>query len=112
MNTRKSKAGNKQMTGRNFDALPAAERERIFQELDNLSEADFKKWKPLSTRERKSHFQPPKNKGGRPKLGKGTRIISVSVEKDLLKHINAFAKARNMKRSELIVQSVREKIGA
>ena len=40
---------------------------------------------------------------GRAKLGKnGTKIVSVTVECDLLKQADAYAKARRMKRSELV----------
>lgn len=53
-----------------------------------------------------------KNLGGRPCLGKhGARIVSVTVEKTLFKRADAYAKANELKRSELFALSVAEKIG-
>jgi len=54
-----------------------------------------------------------KNWPAGPKLGKhGTRIVSVTVEKSLLKRADAYAKANGIKRSELFARSLSEKIGA
>ena len=47
---------------------------------------------------------------GRPRLGKGTRIVSVTVEVDLLKKADAFAATRGLKRSELFTQALRKKV--
>jgi len=103
----------KEMTGRDFDALPNAEKDRIFRELDNLTPAQLKAYRPLTAKEKRAHFQPPRNKSGRPKLGKaGTEIISISVEKSLLREVNAYAKTKGIKRSELFVNGVRSLIGA
>ena len=45
---------------------------------------------------------------GRPKLGRaGTRVVSVTVEVDLLTRADAFAAAAGMKRSELFTQGLR-----
>ena len=101
----------KGMTGRDFDALPDAEKERIFRELDNLTPAQVRAGRPLTSREKRAEFQPPKGKSGRPKFGKaGTQIISISVEKSLLREVDAYAKTKGVKRSELFVSSVRSLI--
>jgi hypothetical protein len=90
----------KAMTGRDFDALPAAEKERIFRELDDLTPADARrKFRPMTPTERRDYVRrtsaPAKNKGGRPKHGRaGTAIISVSVEKSLLEAVNATRRRR------------------
>jgi hypothetical protein len=43
-----------------------------------------------------------KNKRGRPKIGQGVRVISVSLEKNLLAAVDRLAKRKNAKRAELI----------
>jgi hypothetical protein len=97
----------KPITGRAFEALPDTEKERIFRELDNLTPAQLKEYRPLTAKEKREHFH-PKNKGGRPKLGKaGTEIISISVEKSLLREVNAYAKTKGIKRSELVTAGLR-----
>lgn len=107
----------KEMTGRDFDALPAAEKERVYHELDNLTPAQTRRmFRPMTPKERREYVRrtsaPAKNKGGRPKLGKaGTAVISVSVERSLLKAINAYAKAKGIKRSELVSAALRSVVG-
>ena len=106
---RKSK---KPLTGEAFDKLPNAEKERIFRELDNLTPAQVARFRPLTAKEKREHFQPPR-KVGRPKFGNaGTEIISVTVEKSLLKQANAYAKANGMKRSELVTLGLKMAMGA
>jgi hypothetical protein len=103
----------KEMTGRDFEALPDAEKERIFRELDNLTTAQVRAGRSLTAKEKRAEFGPPTKKGGRPKLGKaGTQIISISVEKSLLREVNAYAKTKGVKRSELFVKGVLSLIGA
>ena len=41
---------------------------------------------------------------GRPKLGKGTRVVSVTVEIDLLRRADAYARKAGLKRAELFTQ--------
>lgn len=46
-------------------------------------------------------------KGGRPKLGAhGVKVISLSVELDLLKRADAYAKKHGLKRAELVTQAL------
>lgn len=96
------------MTGRDFEALPDSEKERIFKELDNLPPAQIKSARRLTLREERALYQPPKNKGGRPKLGKGgTRIISASLERELLKRADRYAKSHGMKRSQVLSEGLK-----
>jgi hypothetical protein len=108
-------AAKEELTGEKFDAMTPEQRERVFAELEaetpeqrearskrlNAGErAWWKKWQKKAT-------------AGRPKLGRhGTQIVSITVEKDLLKQVDSYAKAQGMKRSELFARSVAEKIGA
>lgn len=72
------KGTTKAMTGRDFDALPAVEKERIFRELDDLTPADARrKFRPMTTTEKRNYVRctsvPAKNSGGRAKTGDAGR---------------------------------------
>jgi hypothetical protein len=103
----------KGLTATSFIALPDAEKERIYQEID--SKAPGQLWaesKPLTARQQAQWNKVKKNLGGRPKLGKdGTAIISVTVEKGLLKQAEAYAKSHGMNRSELVTTGLKLAIG-
>lgn len=44
---------------------------------------------------------------GRPMVGKGAKIVPVSIERGLLKEADSFAKAHNLKRSQMVAQGLR-----
>ena len=91
----------RKLTGEVFDALPDAEKERIYDELDRMTPAQMRKrFKPMTRKERAEHLRP--KRVGRPKLGQGVKVISLSLERDLLKRADAYAKANGMKRSEMV----------
>ena len=46
-------------------------------------------------------------KRGRPKIGQGSKIVPVSLERGLLKQVNAFAKAHGLKRSQMVSEGLR-----
>jgi hypothetical protein len=106
MNTPKRK----RLTASSFEALPDAGKDRIYNDMDARAETVFQAGKPLTAPPKKA-LTKAKKKMGRPMLGKhGAKIVSVTVEKDLLRQADAYAKANGMKRSELFAVSVREKI--
>jgi hypothetical protein len=88
-----------------FIALPDAEKERIFQELEEespedrlarsrpLNAADRRKWRRFKAR-------------GRPRIGKGAKTISLTMEKSLLKRADAYAKRHGITRSKLVAQGI------
>ncbi len=53
-----------------------------------------------------------KRKVGRPKLGAGVTVVSVSMEKNLLKNLNRHAKDNGVSRSQVISESLRSLLGA
>src|SRR5271154_6488857 len=59
----------------------------------------FLKGRPLTQAER---AQERRLRRGRPRLGKGARKISISIETDLLKQTDAYAKKAGLNRSRLI----------
>ena len=81
-----------------FISLPDSEKERIFQEIEAESPQEhLARSRPLNARERKQwrRFQA---KAGRPKIGKGAKTISLTVERGLLKQADAFAKKHGITR--------------
>jgi hypothetical protein len=83
------------LSGRAFDALPDPEKERIFQELEGETPQQRRaEWKaPITTADR-ALLKRLKKKMGRPKIGKGCKVVAVSVEAGLLKEADALNSAR------------------
>src|SRR5215210_7596285 len=48
-----------------------------------------------------------KRKPGRPKIGKGAKSVLISVEQDLLKNADIFARKNKLSRSQLIASLLR-----
>jgi len=95
-----------------FIALPDSEKERIFQELENESPEDrLARSRPLNAREREQ-WRRFKARAGRPKVGKGAKAISLTVEIDLLKKADAYAKRHGISRAKLVAQGLRAVIGS
>ena len=67
------------------------------------------KSRPLTPSERK-RWRSLKKKRGRPKLGRGFKRISVSIERGLLGRVNALARKRRVNRSKLLALVLEEAI--
>jgi hypothetical protein len=57
--------------------------------------------RPLTTAER-DQWERVRRKRGRPKVGKGFKRVSLSLEQELLKRVTSLAKKRRISRSGLI----------
>ncbi len=44
---------------------------------------------------------------GRPQIGKGAKIVPVSIERGLLKQVDSFARRHKLKRSQMVAQGLR-----
>jgi hypothetical protein len=102
----------REMTAEDFETLSAGQKERIWRDIDRkTTEQLYAESNPLNARERRqwSRFQ---RTVGRPKIGRGTTNISISMEKDLLRQFDRFARKAGMSRSELIARGVRAIIEA
>jgi hypothetical protein len=109
--TNKTAKREKPLTASAFEALPDSEKDRIYNEIDAQGDRYYQTAKPLTAADKRL-LSKVKKRMGRPILGKnGTKIISVTVERALLKHADAYAKSHGMKRSALFAISVAEKIG-
>jgi len=52
-----------------------------------------------------------KSKMGRPRIGKGSKKVSLTLELDLLKRTNAYAKRHGITRAKLIAQALQAVLG-
>jgi hypothetical protein len=59
--------------------------------------------KPLTAADRALH----RKARGRPTIGKGAKIVPVSIERALLTQADAFAHRHKLKRSQLVAQGLR-----
>lgn len=86
-----------------FIALSDEEKEKIVSEFDQESVIDT--FRPLSPAQRKQ-WNRIKRKPGRPIKGKGHKVISVSLEKDLLKRADSFVQKTGTTRASLIAKGL------
>jgi hypothetical protein len=94
-----------------FIALPDSEKERIYNEIDRESPEDrLARSRPLNARERRQ-WQRFKRMG-RPKVGKGAKTISLTVEMGLLKQADAYAKRHGISRAKLVAQGLHAILGS
>jgi hypothetical protein len=59
--------------------------------------------RPLTAADRALH----RKARGRPTIGKGAKIVPVSIERELLTQADAFAQRHKLKRSEMVAQGLR-----
>ena len=88
-------------------ALSESDRARIVAQLDGESPRDRRaRSRPLGVDDKK-RWKRFKAKAGRPRIGRGTQAISLTVEKGLLQEADAFARSHRMSRSELVARGLR-----
>jgi len=91
-------------TGEEFDALSAKEKAKVAKYYAGGHHRS--ELRPLNGAER-AQVKAERKKMGRPKLGRhGVKVISLSVERDLLQRADAYAKQRGLKRSELVTHAL------
>jgi len=67
---------------------------------------DPREWHPLTPAQRKQWTR-IKRKIGRPRVGKGAKIVPISIERGLLQEADSFAKRHKLKRSQMVAQGLR-----
>jgi len=101
----------KPMTSKQFDALPDAEKERIYQEIDRTPpDRLYAESTPPTAAERARLRQTQaklKARLGRPKTGEGVQTIALTVEKGLLRRADAYAATLGISRAQLVARSLR-----
>ncbi len=69
-------------------------------------EAECVAAKPLAS-SMKSRLVRAKRKRGRPQIGSGATSVLISIERNLLKKVDAYAKTQGLSRSPLVARSLR-----
>lgn len=90
--------------GADFDALSAEDKEKVARFYEQGKHRN--EMRPLDATER-AEVKREKKRMGRPKIGRGVKVISLSVERDLLKKADAYANRSGLKRAELFTRALR-----
>jgi hypothetical protein len=99
------------LTGQAFDALSAQDKERVYREIDDAPPGKLWKESKSPTVAERKKFERIAGKMGRPKIGRGVKVVSISVEVDLLKSADAYAKRLGIGRTELFLKGLRSVMG-
>ncbi|MDB5290555.1 MAG: hypothetical protein JWL69_1796 [Phycisphaerales bacterium] len=91
-----------------FTKMTPAERTAATKEFDR--EISFDETRPLSAKG-KLLWERAKRGRGRPKLGTGAVKVLVTLDPELLERVDAYAKGKKLKRSQLIARALRKEIG-
>jgi hypothetical protein len=90
--------------------LTDAELDKLVEDLDDEFVAD--KFRTLTPAERRLWQRAKRRKPGRPVEGDGAQVISVSIEKGLLKKSDQLAKKKRISRAKLIARGLRAVLAA
>ncbi|HSI37379.1 MAG: hypothetical protein ACAI43_03125 [Phycisphaerae bacterium] len=91
-----------------FRDMTPAEREAATSQYDAEMIDVESQTRPLSPESAARHERARrKNPGGRPVVGKGAVVISLSVERGLLEQADAYAQVAGVSRSELVATGLR-----
>jgi len=90
-----------------FLALSPEEKEREYQAVDR--EFIWAETKPLTAEDRKAwkKFRERVRTRGRPKVGQGAKVVSVSIEGGLLKRTDALARRKGVSRAQLVARGLK-----
>jgi hypothetical protein len=95
-----------------FIALPDSEKARIVREIEAQTPSErLARSRPLNAQERRQ-WRRFKNKLGRPRVGKGAKTISLTVEKELLAEADAYARKHGLSRAGVVAQGLRAVLGS
>jgi hypothetical protein len=99
------------LTSRKIQAMSDAERAKLIADIEAESPEDrLARSKPLNAEQPATWNRIKKNLGGRPMIGKGSKMVAVTIERDLLKQADAYAKKHGLKRAQLIAHGLRRVI--
>jgi hypothetical protein len=90
-----------------FMALPDEEKAAELAPFEG-GEIPLSESRPLNAGERKMWNRIQRRlQRGRPMVGDGAKVMSVSIERGLLRQADAFAKRHNLKRSQMVAEGLR-----
>ncbi|MGD0769827.1 MAG: hypothetical protein ABSB42_16710 [Tepidisphaeraceae bacterium] len=101
----KAKVRSKPSPIERFLALSDAQKDAEVAPFDK-GEVPLSQSRPLTPAERKQWSQIRRGLG-RPKIGRGSVIVPISIERGLLEEVNEFAASHHLKRSQMMAQGLR-----
>ena len=102
-----------EMTGEQFDALPEAEKERIYREIDSMSPEQWRaesRSPNAAERARLGRTEARLNRTAAARRARMNRIV-VSVEETFLSRVDAYAKKHALQRADMITRGLRLVMG-
>jgi hypothetical protein len=93
-----------------YSRMKPAELDAMAAKFDR--EVDLSETKPLTAAMRRDEQRARRKKPGRPRVGLGAAKLRVSMEKGLLKQVDAYARSHGLTRSDFIAQSLRKVLKA
>lgn len=93
-----------------FVSLSPQEQEAAYKAVDReFSPAELR---PLNAAERKLWEKARKRPQGRPQVGRGVKVIALSVERGLLERADAYAARLGLSRAQLVAKSLEKAMSA
>ena len=94
---------------KSYDEMTAAELQKATGEFDRELPVgpDGLPGRPMNAGERRK-WNAVRRKMGRPRIGKGVKRVMISLEADLLKRSDVFARRHHLNRSQLISAGLRK----
>ena len=89
-----------------FMALSDQEKDREVARYDRMTP----RGRPLTKAQKALHGRA--RKLGRPRIGKGAKTIALTMERGLLRQVDAWAKHKGISRAQLVAQGLREVLPA
>lgn len=89
-----------------FLALSPKEKEREYDSVDREFSREDTQPSTASQRKAWRKFQARRRGRGRPKIGEGAKVISLTIEGGLLKRADAFAKRRGVSRAQMVARGL------
>jgi hypothetical protein len=91
-----------------FMAMTDAQRDA---EVATFDREDMTPGQPLTPRDLAVHARAGR-KGGRPRIGAGARVVSVSMERMLLREVDVAAQRRGLSRAQFLARAVRRELAS
>jgi hypothetical protein len=88
---------------KSYSAMTSAQLREATREYDREWTGPGLPGRPMKPADRALH----RKARGRPMIGKGAKIVPVSIERQLLSQADAFAQRHKLKRSEMVAQGLR-----
>lgn len=90
-----------ELTLEQFEAMTPEEKEAVYREVDR--EIPLSELRPLNAQERK-RWNKFKKRLGRPKVGRGAKLVTVSLERGRAEQIDEFLRRHGLGRSTLFAR--------